>query len=101
MSKPFLPDEPKQVPLLGGFPSWKLEEAKARFSELVKSAQGGPQRVTVHGRDAVMVVDAEMFAALLPSSQQPSLHQLLSDSPLARLKFGSKPVRAPVRDVEL
>ncbi len=91
----------KQVPLLSGFTSWKLEDAKSHFSELVKSAKREPQRVTVHGKDAVMVVDAESFARLLPASMQPSLHQLLSDSPLTRLEFNHRSVRSPVRDVEL
>ena len=41
---------------------WKLQDAKARFSELVRRARAGkPQRVTVHGKDAVMVVDAERY----------------------------------------
>ena len=42
--------------------TWRLQDAKARFSELVRLAQSsGPQRVTVHGRDAVVVVSAEEF----------------------------------------
>jgi prevent-host-death family protein len=41
---------------------WPLQDAKARFSELVRRAHSdGPQRVTLHGRDAVVVVDAEEF----------------------------------------
>lgn len=41
---------------------WKLQDAKARFSELVRKARGGtPQRVTVHGKDAVVVLDPEHF----------------------------------------
>jgi antitoxin Phd len=87
--------------LLSSFKGWKLEDAKSRFSELVKRAREEPQRVTVHGRDAVMVVDAELFAKMLPANSQTSLHQLLSESPLARLDFESKGVRPPVRKVEL
>ncbi len=42
--------------------TWKLQDAKARFSELVRRARAGkPQRVTVHGKDAVVVVDAERY----------------------------------------
>ncbi len=41
---------------------WKLEEAKARFSELVRKARTGlPQTVTVHGKAAVVVVDSARF----------------------------------------
>ena len=39
---------------------WRLQDAKAQFSELVRRAgEKGPQRVTVHGKDAVVVVDAD------------------------------------------
>ena len=42
--------------------TWKLQDAKARFSELVCRAKGGnPQQVTVHGRKAVIVIDPERF----------------------------------------
>jgi len=44
---------------------WKLEDAKARFSELVRRAHDeGPQSVTVRGRRAVVVVDADEFERL-------------------------------------
>jgi prevent-host-death family protein len=46
---------------------WKLQDAKARFSELVRRAQTeGPQRVTVRGRDAVVVIAADELESLLP-----------------------------------
>jgi antitoxin Phd len=41
---------------------WKLQDAKARFSELVRKARAGsPQKVTVHGQDAVVVFDPDRF----------------------------------------
>lgn len=41
---------------------WQLQEAKARFSELVRKARAGePQTVTVHGKDAVVISDAARF----------------------------------------
>lgn len=95
------PDAEKTDPVLASFTSWKLEDAKSRFSELVKLARREPPRVTIHGKDAVMVVDAETFAKLLPATQQPSLHGLLSGSPLTRLELNPEGVRSPVRDVEL
>jgi antitoxin Phd len=48
-------------------PAWKLEDAKARFSEVVRLARTeGPQRVTVRGKDAVVVISAEELDRLLP-----------------------------------
>jgi prevent-host-death family protein len=44
---------------------WKLEDAKARFSELVRRAhREGPQEVTVRGRPAVVVMDAAEYERL-------------------------------------
>ena len=42
--------------------TWKLQDAKARFSEVVRKArEGEPQQVTVHGEEAVVVVDPKRF----------------------------------------
>ena len=42
--------------------TWKLQDAKARFSEVVRRARAGkPQRVTVHGKEAVIIVDPRRF----------------------------------------
>jgi prevent-host-death family protein len=38
--------------------TWTLQEAKARFSEVVRRAKTeGPQKVTLHGRPAVVISD--------------------------------------------
>ena len=83
-------------------PAWKLQDAKAHFSQVVREArEQGPQRVTLHGKDAVVILSAEDYARLAPAAAQPSLHALLSGSPLRDLDFEHGTVRAPVRDVEL
>jgi prevent-host-death family protein len=82
-------------------PAWKLQDAKARFSQVVRQARTqGPQRVTVHGTDAVVILSAEDYARLAPGAAPPSLHALLSRSPLRELDFECESVRSPVRDVE-
>jgi prevent-host-death family protein len=82
--------------------TWKLEDAKARFSEVVRrAAQEGPQRVTVHGREAAVVISAEEYARLTAARERPGLHELLSRGPLRDLDFGEEGVRSPVRDVDL
>ncbi|MEM6597463.1 MAG: type II toxin-antitoxin system prevent-host-death family antitoxin [Cyanobacteria bacterium P01_D01_bin.36] len=81
---------------------WKLEDAKAKLSEVVRLARTqAPQRITVRGEDAVVIISAKEFTKLLPLIQQPNLHSLLSQSPLASLDFESQTVQSPVRDVEL
>ena len=90
------------TPSLENFHAWKLEDAKARFSEVVRLARDSePQRVTVRGEDAVVILSAKAFAKLLPLMVQPSIHALLSQSPLSRLDFEQPSIQSPVRDVDL
>ena len=45
--------------------NWPLQDAKNRFSEVVRRAKSeGPQTVTVHGRRAAVVLSAEDYDAL-------------------------------------
>jgi prevent-host-death family protein len=51
-------------------PNWQLQDAKARFSEVVKRArEQGPQHVSVRGEPAVVVISEEEFANLSPPRQ--------------------------------
>ncbi len=84
--------------------SWKLEDAKARFSEVVKLAvQGVPQRVSVRGRDAVVILSAETYARLAPAASG-SLAALFGEGPFTRLEtFEDRLTRepSPMRDPEI
>lgn len=47
-------------------PSWKLQDAKAKFSQLVdKALKEEPQYVTRHGRNAVVVISVEDYENML------------------------------------
>ena len=82
--------------------TWKLAEAKAKLSEIVRLAgEGQPQRVTVNGRTAVVVVAVDEFDRLRTMGQARTLHELLSHSPLNRLELDSASVASPVREVDL
>jgi prevent-host-death family protein len=84
-------------------PVWKLEDAKAHFSELVREARDrGPQRVTVRGEDAVVVLSAAEYARLAPAASKTTLAALFADSPFSRLDDFEKTLvreRAPSRDL--
>jgi prevent-host-death family protein len=44
---------------------WQLQQAKNGFSQLIKEAIGGsPQRVTLHGKPAAVVVSAAEYERL-------------------------------------
>jgi len=63
---------------------WQLQQAKARFSELVQKAiDEGPQTVTRHGKEAVIVLSVEEYAKL--REQKPSLKEVLISGPEGEL----------------
>jgi prevent-host-death family protein len=66
-SDPVGPAAARKSGAVQSYRGWKLEDAKARFSEIVRRARSeGPQRVTVRGKDAVVVISAEELERLLP-----------------------------------
>jgi prevent-host-death family protein len=81
---------------------WLLQDAKARFSELVRRVRTeGPQHVTVHGRDEVVVVAAEEFRRLQGDLTGAALVAALQASPYRDIDVEPKRSRLSVRDVVL
>jgi len=83
---------------------WRLQDAKARFSELVRMAHSdGPQHVTLHGRDAVVVVDADEFNRMKGAQTGELLIEALQASPHREIEIEIEPHRSamPVRAVKL
>jgi prevent-host-death family protein len=76
--------------------TWKLQDAKARFSEVVRRAQSdGPQRVTVHGKDAVIVVSASEYDKRRPAVEKGLTGTVFVDAmqQARRLGLRLKPLR--------
>jgi prevent-host-death family protein len=79
---------------------WKLEDAKARFSEVVRLARSeGPQRVTVRGRDSVVVISVEEHERLTGSRPRESFVAFMEGLGLHGLDLEREDDRG--RDVEL
>jgi len=79
---------------------WRLQDAKARFSELVRRVRSeGPQRVTVHGRDEVVVISAEEFRRLKGDPSGKSLIAAMQASPHRDIEIEPGRSPMPVRDV--
>ena len=82
--------------------TWLLQDAKARFSELVRQAtSNGPQHVTVHGREAVVVMSVADFNRLKGGLTVEALITALQDSPDRDIDLMPPRFPMPVRDVEL
>ncbi len=81
---------------------WPLQDAKARFSELVRRVRSeGPQRVTVHGRDEVVVISAEEFRRLKGNLTGQALIAAMGASPHREIDIAPPRAPAPVRKVTL
>ena len=81
---------------------WLLQDAKARFSELVRKVRSeGPQHVTVHGRDEVVVIAAEEFRRLTGSATGLALVEAMQASPYREVDLEPGRGPMPVRDVSL
>lgn len=81
---------------------WALQDAKARFSELVRRVHSdGPQHVTVHGRQEVVVVAAEDFRRLSGAMTGTTLIAAMQASPYREIELTPSGAPMPVRDVDL
>ncbi|HWZ59106.1 MAG TPA: type II toxin-antitoxin system Phd/YefM family antitoxin [Gemmatimonadaceae bacterium] len=82
---------------------WQLQTAKARFSELFRRARAdGPQWVTRHETESVVVLPVEQYEQLTRRAQQPrSLVQFFAESPLAGAALDLDRPRDYGRDVDL
>lgn len=68
-------------------PHWQVQEAKQRFSELLRRArEDGPQIVTRHGEDVAVVIDIEEYRRL--ARPRPDFKKfLVTASELAELEI--------------
>ena len=81
---------------------WLLREAKAHFSELVRRVRSeGPQHVTVHGKDEVVVIAAEEFRRLQGEQTGAALVEAMQASPHREVELETKRGPMPVRDIGL
>lgn len=79
---------------------WQLQEAKNRLSELVRKArEEGPQVITLHGRDAAVVVSARDYAR--QAKPKEGLAEFLRRSPLAGVPLDIGRSRDTGRPVKL
>ncbi len=79
---------------------WQLQEAKNRFSELVrKASEEGPQTVTRHGKDSVIVLSVDDYRKM--EKPKTSLVEFFRTSPLSGVDFDTRRDPSPARDIEL
>ena len=75
---------------------------ESTLSEVVRKAKTeGPQRITVHGREEVVVVSVKEFRRVKGQPTGEALLKLLHDSPLREVKIERLRARGSVRGVDL
>ena len=80
--------------------TWKLQDAKAKFSKIVEDAlKIGPQFVTRRGIDAVVVLSVNKYKNLI--SEKPSFKDFLLNCPKMKADFEFERQKDLPRDIEL
>jgi len=79
---------------------WQLQDAKNKFSNLVdKAHRDGPQIVTKHGRESVVILAMEDYQKL--RKPEADLVSFLRNSPLVGIDLDFERDKGPAREVEL
>tara|TARA_R110002167_G_scaffold7641_1_gene36054 strand:- start:330 stop:578 length:249 start_codon:yes stop_codon:yes gene_type:complete len=80
--------------------AWQLQDAKNRFSALVKAAENeGPQVVTVHGKDKAVLLSVEAYQQLI--QRKGSLLDFFQSSPWAKTDIEISRSGDTGREIEL
>ncbi|HEY5999506.1 MAG TPA: type II toxin-antitoxin system Phd/YefM family antitoxin [bacterium] len=80
--------------------SWQLQEAKARLSELVKTAaKEGPQEITVRGETAAVLISEKDYLRL--AKPKPGFVAFVRQSPFAGIDLKLGRDRSPDRTVDV
>lgn len=79
---------------------WQLQDAKNRFSNLVEKAKNfGPQIVTKHGKEAVVVLSISDYKKLVKPKM--NIVKFFQKSPLSNYDIDFKRMKESPREITL
>ena len=79
---------------------WQLQEAKSKFSEVLRMALSkGPQRITLRGEEVAILLSKVEYDAL--RGKKKNFLDFMHSSPLKGLDLNLNRDKSPVRKVEL
>jgi antitoxin Phd len=68
--------------------SWPVQDAKARFSEMLRASGDGPQRITHRGEEKAVLISAEEYQRLLGGKRERTLYEIWKSAPkVAEIKL--------------
>ena len=80
--------------------TWQLQEAKGKFSELVKRALNeGPQGITVRGEPVAVVISRAEYARL--TKPKPGFVEFMRGSPMTGLELDIERPQGLTREIAL
>lgn len=80
--------------------NWQLQDAKNRFSEVVKKALlSGPQMVTKRGVETVVVISVEEYRKL--TKPKTTLTEFFNNSPLKNSNIDLERIKEYPREIDL
>ncbi|MDR1323000.1 MAG: type II toxin-antitoxin system prevent-host-death family antitoxin [Candidatus Margulisbacteria bacterium] len=67
---------------------WQLQEAKAKFSEVVRASAESPQQITLRGKNVAVLLSNNEYEKLVNANKpKQSLYELLQSSSFAEVKL--------------
>jgi prevent-host-death family protein len=88
----------REVSMANG--NWTVAEAKAKFSEVIEKAEkNGPQKITRHGKDAVVVVSAKDWER--KTKRKGTLVEFFANSPLKGFELDLERTKDGPREIDL
>ena len=80
--------------------TWQLQEAKGKFSEVVKRAlSDGPQGITVRGEPVAVVISRAEYARL--TNPKPRFVEFMRGSPMTGLELDIERPQGLTREIAL
>ena len=60
---------------------WPVQDAKARFSELLRAAEDAPQHISRRGEETAVLLSAEEYRRLLGRKPERTLYEIWKSAP--------------------
>ena len=80
--------------------TWQLQEAKAKFSELVnKALRDGPQIITKHGKETALLISLPDYKK--STRKKSKISRFFRESPLASVELDLSRSKDTPRDIEI
>jgi len=80
-------------------PIWPLQDAKARFSEMIRASAKEPQFVSIRGEEEAVVLSKKEYDRIL--GKKPSFLEFINQSPLKGLELNIKRDNSLPREIDL